>query len=110
MERVRLLLRHRAIAPSGTSYEARGWLREGGHTEGKNSSAHAICFLGHGDLDPATEEQWRSAERLIREGIRLGHVAPDPKITGHRDYSLKGKSCPGDKIYPELDRLRRIVG
>ena len=43
------------IAPSGRIFEGRGWGRSGAHTEGRNSTAAAICFLGHGDKWPATE-------------------------------------------------------
>lgn len=91
----------------GTIFEGRGWGRSGAHTEGRNSTAAGFCFLGHGDVQPATEAQWASAEWLIAEGKRLGHITPSAKVSGHRDYSLKGKTCPGTLIYPRLDRLRK---
>lgn len=97
------------IHRDGTICEGRGWGRSGAHTETRNSTAMAICFIGHGDLQPATEAQWLAAEWLIREGIRLGHLTPNPIITGHRNYSTKGKSCPGDLIYPHLGRLRNTT-
>lgn len=97
------------IGPSGAIFEGRGWGRSGAHTESRNSTAAGVCFLGHGDNQPATESQWASAQWLIGEGIRLGKLKSNPKITGHRNYSLKGKSCPGDLIYPHLDRLRGVT-
>jgi hypothetical protein len=96
------------IADNGDIFEGRGWLRSGSHTQGMNSKAHAICFLGSGVKTAATPAQWASAKWLIGESIRLGKVKPIPKITGHRDYSPK--SCPGDKIYPLLGQLRGIRG
>jgi len=98
------------IEQPGTILEGRGWLRQGAHTETRNATAEAFCFAGHGDKKPATEAQWASARWLIGEGIRIGALVPNPKITGHRDYSLKGKSCPGNLIYPHIGRLRGITG
>lgn len=96
------------ISPAGRIFEGRGWLRYGAHTETRNGSAHGIQFMGHGDIDKATEAQWSSARWLITEGIRLRTITASPKISGHRNYSQKGKSCPGDLIYAELDRLRNL--
>lgn len=92
----------------GSIFEGRGWGRSGAHTEDRNSTAAGFCFLGHGDLQPATEAQWLAAEWLIREGIRLGKLRARPKITGHRNYSRKGKTCPGNLIYPHIGRLRGL--
>jgi hypothetical protein len=96
--------------PDGTIAEGRGWGRSGGHTEGRNSTAAGFCLLGHGDKQPATEAQWQAMRWLIGEGIRLGKLKPNPKITGHRNYSLKGKTCPGNLVYPHIGRLRGITG
>jgi len=99
------------IAPSGRIFEGRGWGRSGAHTEGRNSIAAGICFLGHGDKWPATDAQWESARWLIREGIRLNKLKPAPLITTHAIYSGKGKSCPGTLIAPHVaTRLGGITG
>ena len=99
------------IAPSGRIFEGRGWGRSGAHTEGRNSTAAAFCFLGHGDKWPASEAQWESARWLIREGIRLNKLKPAPLITTHAIYSGKGKSCPGTLIAPHVaTRLGGITG
>lgn len=97
------------ITRDGSIFEGRGWGRQGSHTETRNSTAVGICFAGHGDVQPATEAQWLAAEWLIREGIRLGHLTAAPKITGHRQYSTKGKTCPGGLIFPLLGRLRNLT-
>lgn len=94
----------------GTIFEGRGWGRSGAHTEGRNSTAAGICFQGHGDLQEATEAQWASARWLIGEGVRLGHLKPNPRIGSHHEYSQKGKTCCGLKIRPHLSRLHGITG
>jgi hypothetical protein len=98
------------IERSGTIFEGRGWNHVGAHTETRNAVAYGVCFAGHGDKVPATEQQWASARWLIGEGIRLGKITPEPLITGHRQYSRKGKTCPGNLIWPHLGRLRGITG
>jgi hypothetical protein len=98
------------IERSGTIFEGRGWNHAGAHTESRNTRSYGVCFAGHGDKAPATEAQWESARWLIGEGIRLGKISPDPIISGHRTYSKKGKTCPGNLIWPQLGRLRGITG
>lgn len=97
------------VAPSGRAYEGRGWGQDGSHTETRNSSAYAICFLGHGDQQPATLQAWEGAKHIIRTGLAEGALTPGYIVTGHRDYSRKGKSCPGDLIYPHIGRLRGLT-
>lgn len=94
------------IAFDGSIFEGRGWRRWGGHTLHHNDDL-GICFMGHGDLQPATEAQWAAAAWLIREGVRLGHVNPKYSLFGHRDTAPK--SCPGNLIYPHLGRLRGLT-
>jgi len=50
----------------------------------------------------------RGIRAWIGEGIRRGMLTSRPRITGHRDYSPK--SCPGNRIYPQLGRLRGVTG
>lgn len=98
------------ISFDGTIYEGRGWGRQGAHTENRNSTAAGVCFRGHGDLQEATPAQIASAQWLIGEGIRLGKLKPNPKISSHSDYSLKGKTCCGLKIRPILGVFKNITG
>lgn len=98
------------ITKDGSIFEGRGWGRSGAHTETRNLTAAGICFTGHGDLEPATGAQWAAARWLIAEGIRLGHLVPNPKISGHRNYSTKGKTCPGTLVYPHIQQLAGITG
>lgn len=95
-------------APGGVVCEGQGWGRRGTHTEGRNSQM-GVCFYGHGDQADATDVQWAAAQWLIREGLRLGRIVGTYKVSGHRDYSTKGKTCPGNLIYPQLGRLRGLT-
>ena len=99
------------IAPSGRIFEGRGWGRSGAHTEGRNSTAAGVCFLGHGDKWPATDAQWAAARWLIAEGVTTGKLKPMPAIGTHAKYSTKGKTCPGTLIAPHVvARLGGISG
>lgn len=98
------------ITRAGRIFEGRGHT-SGHHTEaGRNRTAVAFCFEGHGDYDDATHEQWAAAEWLVGELIRKGEIKANPIISGHYQYSTKGKTCPGVKIRPHLGRLRGITG
>jgi hypothetical protein len=94
-------------APDGVICEGQGWGRRGTHTESRNAQL-GLSFYGHGDLGAATEEQWRCADWLIRLGLRTRRLLQTYKVTGHRNYSRKGKTCPGALIYPHLGRLRLL--
>lgn len=93
------------IAYDGTVFEGRGWGYQGSHTETRNATAAGVCFEGHGDLERLTPEQVESARWLIAEGKRLGKLTRNVKISGHRDYSRKGKTCPGNLVYPIIQSL-----
>lgn len=93
---------------AGRVHEGRGYGRSGAHTQGRNSSSLAFVFFGHGDYDAATEELWRGVRNWIGRGIREGMLVPNPKISGHRNYAQK--SCPGNKIYPQIYKARGVTG
>lgn len=96
--------------PSGRVYEGRGVRRAGAHTVGLN---HEFAFMlpGHGDRTPATEAQIAAMRARIRTHIANGDLAPDYQVSGHRDHIPPGtKSCPGNKVYPQLHRLRDAFG
>lgn len=85
---------------SGRVYEARGWHRSGAHTAGKNHSTLAFALAIDGDADDASPAAYEALNNLIEEGIRVGAIKVNPKISGHTDYAAK--SCPGDEVYPNL--------
>lgn len=93
--------------PDGVICEGQGWGRRGTHTESRNSQ-WGVCFYGHGDQGDATPEQWSAAQWLIRLAVANRYLVPAYRVSGHRNYSTKGKSCPGNLIYPQLNRLRGL--
>jgi hypothetical protein len=93
---------------SGRVYEMRGAFRSGAHTVGLNSTALANCQAGHGDRTALTEAQIRGIRRWQGEMIRVGALTPNPTVTGHRNHAAK--SCPGNRVYPQLPRLRGVTG
>lgn len=92
------------IFQSGHVYEGRGWGRSGAHTRGKNSTSVGIAFAIDGDEHSLTPAAIEACQELIREGQRLGFIAEDFEIRGHRDFAAK--SCPGELVYPHLEALR----
>lgn len=95
------------IFQSGRVYEGRGWGQEGAHTVGKNDQTIGIAFAIDGDQDAPTAEAWAAAEQLMRDGVSGGHLSEGASVTGHTDYAEK--SCPGENVYPQLQRLRDAV-
>lgn len=88
--------------------EGRGWGRDGSHTQaGRNQTAYAICWLGHGDRQGVTEAGWAGAELVIRDGLQRDALTAGYAVTGHRNYAKK--SCPGDLVYPSIGRLRGLT-
>jgi peptidoglycan recognition protein len=97
------------IFPSGRIYEGRGWGIVGAHTEGQNSTSHAICFAGNFETDRPTLAALEAAAELYRIGVVLGHIRKGSKILGHRDAPGAATACPGTNLYSKLDRIRRLV-
>lgn len=96
--------------PSGRVYEGRGVRRAGAHTVGLN---HEFAFMlpGHGDRTPATEQQIAAMRARIRTHVAAGDLARDYRVSGHRDHIPPGtKSCPGNRVYLQLYRLRDAFG
>lgn len=89
------------VDEAGNIYKGRGWKRSGAHTQGYNRKSFGIALIGNGDKNPATEEQIRSVQWLLAEGIALGHLTADFSLHGHREFA--NKSCPGNLIYPLVE-------
>lgn len=86
------------ISDSGRIYEARGWTRDGAHTQGGgNTSGYGIAFIGDGTKRPPTRQAWEALVWLIATGIDQGFIARPYRLSGHRDWWRK--ACPGDMIY-----------
>lgn len=96
------------VAQSGRVYEGRGYRRSGAHTQGFNMTALAWVVPGHGDRTAWSDACIAGIRAWIGHGIDGGHIASDPRTTGHRDHAAK--SCPGNKTYPQLGRVRGVTG
>jgi hypothetical protein len=93
------------IFPTGNTYEGRGFGVVGAHTEGHNSTAYALCLVGNYELEPMTDAQVEAVREMIAEGQRLGFVAADPTVRGHR--AVSSTACPGGNA---MARLSEVVG
>ena len=78
---------------SGRIYEGRGWLVQGSHAPGHNTSGIGVCMIGRdGDATPAAK---RSIRWLYDEAVRL--AGRNLAKLGHRD--VYATSCPGNELY-----------
>lgn len=91
------------VDQDGRIFEGRGWWRTGAHTEGRNSTSAAVCFLIDGDQHEPTDDAWAAARRVVADGIDRGALTAGPDVSGHTDYAAK--TCPGTATYPHIGRL-----
>lgn len=97
--------------PSGRVFELRGDDYIGAHTEGHNADAFgcsiaSACDPAGGDV---TDRALDSVGLFGLGMIRAGRLIRDAVVEGHRKFSTKGKSCPGDYVYERLYLVRRIL-
>jgi len=95
------------VSRDGQQWEGMGWDRVT-VANWWGDDTIAICIAGNyqpgvpgiENLSPNTEQLTAAAE-IIYEGMKLGWIAPDAKIIGHRQAGKT--SCPGDNLYKQLD-------
>lgn len=95
------------VDDDGTVYEGRGYGIAGGHTQGDNSTSHAICLLGNFDNRPPTRAALEAAGALAGAGALRG--AWTTITGGHRDAPGAQTACPGRYLYAQLGALRAIA-
>jgi hypothetical protein len=88
----------------GKIYEGRGAGIAGGHTQGDNTTSHAICVMGNFDNEALTTEAFVSIRWLAVHGKNKGWWKPT--CGGHRDAPGANTACPGRNLYSQLPRLR----
>lgn len=91
------------VGQSGMLFEGRGWGVVGAHTKGHNQDSIGIAFMGNFNYDAPTSAALSSVKRLLQDGVCQGCLSSSYAIFGHRD--LASTECPGDKLYPEIQRL-----
>lgn len=83
----------------GDIFEARGWWVQGGHTENRNSTSHAISLVGNTNDRPGPGEPPYSpvsdrAKRAVNALIRVAEERYGPQqVRCHGDVAQTG--CPG---------------
>ncbi|XP_012682131.2 peptidoglycan recognition protein 5 isoform X2 [Clupea harengus] len=92
------------VGQNGMLYEGRGWGIVGAHTKGHNQDSVGIAVMGNFNNDLPTSAALSSVKRLLQDGVSRGWLHSNYTIFGHRD--LANTECPGDKLYPEIQRLR----
>ena len=98
---------HFLIDPAGRIFEGRPLGALGAHTLANNEGNVGICFLGtyHSPKNHLpTAAQLDAASLLGRYLVKRFGIEPG-SLKGHRDY--RQTDCPGTKLYPKLDELRR---
>jgi N-acetylmuramoyl-L-alanine amidase len=88
------------VGGDGRAYEGRGWDGVGAHARSYNNISIGLSFIGtFSDVEPPPR-QVKAALRLIEEGVRLGKVAKNYSLIGHRQVSPT--ESPGEKLYQLL--------
>ena len=82
------------VGQSGNIYEGRGWGVAGGHTDGWNDRAHAVCFIGNSDVDQPTSAALASILAVKAESAALYGSHVTTRL--HGDVNQTG--CPGGHL------------
>ena len=99
---------HYFIRKSGEIQKGREEHVNGAHCAdgGMNSKSLGICFEGHHNFEPWTQEQWSTFKRLLKD-IFTRHTIPTANIIGHREAG-SNKDCPGTQI--DMNNVRSTIG
>lgn len=97
------------VFPSGRAYEGRGWKVVGAHTQGSNSTSHAIVFVGNFETARPTPKALLSAARIHKRGVRRGYISKSATIKGHREAPGAATACPGAHLFGKLHEIRALA-
>lgn len=95
------------VAGDGSAYYGRGWDYAGAHTLGYNKYSIAIAFIGTFNKETPPKQQIEACQKLIERGVKLGKLAKDYKLFGHRQ--LSSTSSPGDKLFDIIKEWPHFV-
>ncbi|XP_021704907.1 peptidoglycan-recognition protein LE [Aedes aegypti] len=85
------------VGNDGNVYEGRGWTRVGAHTQGYNSRAIGISFVGCFMNEIPAQIALDACRALIGRGIEQGYIQPDYKLLAHCQCSAT--ESPGRKLF-----------
>lgn len=85
-------------------YEARGAGVAGAHTQGYNSTSHALCIMGNFDRDAVPDTLIADVAEFVRWHRQYG---PDQLTGGHRDVG--NTSCPGGNLYRRIPDINGVA-
>lgn len=85
-------------------FEGRGPGVAGAHTQGHNSTSHALCIMGNFDRDPVPDTLIADVAGFVRWHAEHG---PDRITGGHRDVSPT--SCPGNNLYRRIGDINTVA-
>lgn len=95
---------------AGRCYVGRGSKRKDAATEGKSGTTLSFVTIGNTDTKRPSFRQRAAMVKKARELKREGKLVGRIKVTGHRRYSTKGKTCPGRKFTDAmLLRMQRRI-
>lgn len=88
-----------------TFFEMRGAGVAGAHTQGYNSTSHALCIMGNFDRDAVPDTLVADVAEFVRWHAEFG---PDRISGGHRDVG--STSCPGGNLYRRIPDINAVAG
>lgn len=92
----------------GFAFEGRGAGIAGGHTAGQNTVSHAVCAMGHYDIQEPSPILLAGLAEIALYGYLQGWW-PMGYTGGHRDAPGASTSCPGDNLYARIGHINQMV-
>lgn len=88
----------------GNEIEGRGWGRQGAHTVGYNSTAHALSLVGNLDSTPVPNGMVLGIVRLIRR-----HRGYGPGRITHPHSAVSQTACPGRYARADIPKYNSLA-
>lgn len=85
------------VGANGSIFVGRGWDYKGAHSRIYNQRSICIAFIGNFFRNPPPERSFIAVQQLIAEGVKMGKLANDYRLYGHRQ--LIPTTSPGNKVY-----------